>query len=337
MKRLAKNFAIYCVPFIVLFLLFYLFEPYDYFGVKGDAIYLSKPLSSMREVMVDQPANIILGDSRMANLNLDYIKEITGEDYTMLGFGGATMYECVELFWFATEHTTLKKVVFGASWYGMRGSENLDRLHALEKQAANPFAFTSYFNYWLEAANALKWKTKNLLGTALHKPEWIEYPEDPTAFVPQDIPHEQGDYYRLDLEAYAMEKIYPGCENAMFSDTLLRQFGEVIDYCEAHDIELVFVFPPMHDSLFEMVTGPLGIDAYRTRVKDYLCARATVIDMEFPNAYNRTDSNFYDGFHLVSEQKKVLAEFIFAGRQGDNVMRYYPVNVDGAARQQEGV
>ena len=89
MKSFAKKMLIFIAPAVVAVVLFFVFEPYDYFGLKHNSHYLSKPLSTMREVIRDHPKSIILGDSQMANLNIDYIEELTGTRYTMLGFGGS--------------------------------------------------------------------------------------------------------------------------------------------------------------------------------------------------------------------------------------------------------
>lgn len=121
LDKIIRKTALFLLPFLIVFLLFFMLEPYDYFGLRGDATYLSKPLSAMRAVRRDRPANIILGDSRMANLNIGYIEELTGEDYEMLGFGGATMGECIELFWYATEQTKLEKVYFEVTFYTAGG------------------------------------------------------------------------------------------------------------------------------------------------------------------------------------------------------------------------
>ena len=71
MKKLVRKLAIFLIPFALALVFFFVFEPYDYFAVKGDAVYGSMPLSSMRQLKKERPANIILGDSRMANIDTD--------------------------------------------------------------------------------------------------------------------------------------------------------------------------------------------------------------------------------------------------------------------------
>ncbi|MEG2525284.1 MAG: hypothetical protein RSB03_06820, partial [Oscillospiraceae bacterium] len=292
MKKFIKNLAIFSLPFILVLLVFFAFEPYDYFCVRGDATYLSKPLSAMRKIIIQKPDKIILGDSRMANLNTDYIEQISAKRYEMVGFGGSTLGEQLELFWFCTEHTELKKVVFGVSFYMCRGDQTAGRIPVVERQATSTYSFLTSFGNWLEAGNAIKYKTKNLAAAAFGRPEWLEYPEDPNALVVDANPtSERGEKYRQDLEDYAI-LIYGGVQGYSIAPETYKQISKVIDYCEEHHIELQFVIPPMHESIFEMATEPCGVEPYRVQLLNFLKSRATVYDMEYLNDFTRDENNF---------------------------------------------
>ncbi len=322
MSKLIKKAALFIVPFLVVFLLFFMLEPYDYFGLRGDATYLSKPLSAMRATLRDKPANIILGDSRMANLNTGYIEELTGERYEMLGFGGSSLGESIAMFWYATEHTSLEKVYFGVSFYTARGEVSDGRIPDVEKQADSVFNFVSNFNNWLEAINAAKYKTKNLLGGWLGRPDMLEYPEDPTQFTTILPPQEAGERYRKNLEDYA-EIIRANLgDNWAVNPDIYAEMQKIIDYCDENGIELIFVFPPMQESLMTLVIEPLGYADKVQAYKDWYKAHATVYDLEFVNSFTSEQDNFYDGFHLMGERKKDLAAWIFTDVDSDAIVRY---------------
>lgn len=316
MKRFLKRFGLYIIPFLIIVLLFFMFEPYDYFLLRGDAPYDTMPLSSMREVIVEKPSRIILGDSKMANLNTDYIREITGKDYTMLGFGGAGIGECIELFWFATEHTQLEEVYFGISFYMVRGQYRAGRITEMERRATNMFRFMSDFQYWLRALNGAKEAAMELTGRE------VVPPEDPTSFELLPVPTEMGRRYRQDIEDYA-GIIYEMCENYYIDYPTLDKIQEVIDYCNQHGIELTFVFTPTHESIYTMVTEPLGIDDITPMLKEFLIGKANVLDMEFLNDFTRNEDNFFDGFHLTGPQKKLLADLLFTNTPSDYIVRSY--------------
>lgn len=323
MRKLSKKIAVFCAPFAVVFFLFFLFEPFDYFGLRGDATYLSKPLSSMRALLRDRPEKIILGDSRMANLSVDYIEELTGERYEMLGFGGSTLGECVELFWFAAERTELKTVYFEVTFYTVDDDLSAGRIPRVERQTENAWEFTRDFNNWLEAINAAKMKGKNLLAGLLNRPEWVEYPEDPTRFDSEAPPPERGERYRKNLEDYA--ELLRGTigEAWTVNPETYSKLQEIVDYCGENGIELIFVFPPIQESVQTLVIEPLGIDGEYQAFKRWLIERATVYDMEFVSAFSRDESNFFDGFHLEGEAKKRLMQLLFTDTEDDAIRRNF--------------
>lgn len=320
MKRFLARLGVYSIPFLIAVLLFFMFEPYNYLRLRGDAPYSSMPLSSMRELMADQPSHIILGDSKMANLNTDYVEQLTGIDYRMLGFGGASVGECVELFWFATEHTDLEVVYFGLGFYTSRGQYNTGRIDEMEQRAVNPFRFMSDFKYWLEAINGVKEAGFKLLGRP------VEPPEDPTSFDYIQPPQEMGTRYRLDLERYALDNIYPMCapvKDEFIDPATLAALDEVIDYCDQNGIELTFVFTPTHASLYTLVLEPLGLGGVTDTLKNHVLGRANVLDMEFENDFTTNDDNFYDGFHLVGPNKQLLADLLFTDTPSDYIVRHF--------------
>lgn len=321
MSKILKKAALFCLPFLLAFALFFLLEPYDYFGLRGDATYLSRPLSAMRALGREGQDNLILGDSRMANLSVPYIEQLTGERFAALSFGGATMGECVELFWYAAERTELQTVYFELSFYTLGGDLSPGRIPKVEEQAGSPWAFVRNFNNWLEAVNTAKYKTKNLLGGLLDKPGWIEYPEDPTTFENIEPPPAQGARYRQNLEDYAetLRGMLGG--SWAVNPEAYTKLQEIMDYCDAQGIELIFVFPPMQESVQTLVIDPLGIAEEYQAFKDWLCARATVYDMEFVSDFSRDERNFYDGFHLMGEKKKLLAELIFTDVEDEAIRR----------------
>ncbi len=324
MKRLVKKTAIFLIPFICMFTLFFAFETSDYFGLRGNPTYNSRPISSMRQVLMNHPSRVVLGDSRIANTNTDYVKEISGLDYTMLGFGGASLADCIDLFWFAAENTNLKEVVFSINFYSAWGEQHSIRIPPVIERATHVSEYVQHINYWIEAGFSAKCSVINLFGKVLNHPKWIIYPEDPTDYnAVQDIPKERGVKYRKNLEDYAaiINKNLPDvwcitCET-------YQQLFEIADYCNVNDIHLIFVFPPVQDSIYELVIETRGFGEEIDKLKSNLMKVADVYDMQFRNAFSADEDNFYDGFHLASAQKKDLARWIFSGETSDYIIRYY--------------
>ncbi len=321
MKKLIQKLLLFALPFAVIFVCFFVFETNDYFALKDNAIYASKPLSAMRRVRLTEPENIILGDSRMANLNVGYIEEITGVPYTMMAFGGASLGENVALFWYATEHTALKKVVWGINFYTAFGGQGPGRVPSVQKEADNVFSFTGDITNWLVAISNGKRLVFNQYYRMTDQPGRMVFHEDPTQFGPLTVPPEMGALYRKDLEEYA-HIIYTNSVGLKLEQDTLDQLDAIIDYCAANDIELIFVFPFMHESIRTYVVDPMALNEQNEAFHQYVMERATVYDLEFLSPFNRNADNFFDGFHLMSEQKKYLAQLLFNGLESEDIHRY---------------
>ena len=329
MKKFLSKLCLYLLPFALILGVFLALEPYDYFGLRGgDSTYLSRPLSTVRELQREKPENIILGDSRMANLNTDYIYELTGEEYMMLGFGGAQTGELLELFWYAAEHCELEKVVFGINLYSSCGEQTAGRIPAVIERAENPADFLLNANIWLEAINNGKMKLMNLAAKLLSRPELMQFHEDPTDFtLPQSVSPERGETYRADLEAYCeilKANLRPESE---VEDQLLVRIAEMIDYCKQNGIELIIVYPPMHMSVAELVVQAQGLQPQMDKYKSFIRARGvTVYDMEFDSEFTRCEDNFFDGYHLMNSRKQYLAELLFTDIEAECIRRYLPTD-----------
>ena len=324
MRKLVVKTAVFLLPFILLFTLFFSFETSDYFGLRGNPTYNSRPVSSMRKVLMNHPSRAVFGDSRIANTNMDYVKEVTGLDYTMLGFGGASLADCIDLFWFTAENTELEEVVFSINFYSAWGEQQSTRIPQVTGRATNVFEYVPRINYWIEAAYSAKCAAVNVLADVLNHPEWAVYPEDPTDYTAeQNIPQERGEKYRKNLEDYA------AIINSNLPDVwwityeTYQQLYEIADYCDSHDIHLIFVFPPLQDSIYELVIEARGFDEEIDKLKNNLKSVADVYDMQFRNDFSANEDYFFDGFHLASAQKKDLARWIFANEESEYIVRYY--------------
>lgn len=322
-KRLLKKALLFALPFVLALAMFFAVEPYDYLGLHGGRYpYGTMPVSAAREAWrAGGTKNFIFGDSRLANLDVDYVEQLSGERYTMLAFGGSNPGECFELFWWAAENFEMEKVVFQVSFYKMNGEQTEGRAPTIIEQAQNPLKFMFNYDYWLKAIAA----GKDRLLASLRGENWLEdyakY-EDPRKWMP-DVNPAIGEKYRKDLEDYAATAIYPSAENYEILPETYAQFDAVIDYCEQNGIELTFVFPPCSRVLFYNVAEPLGIMPEYERFKNHLIARADVFDMEFLNEFTETDANFFDGLHLTVPNKKLLAEWIFTTVDSDYIIRHY--------------
>ena len=306
---------LFILPFTLLFVLFFCFETYDFFALRKAPQYQIEPLSAMRYAMVKRPEKVILGDSRMANLDIDYIRELTGEDYARLAYGGAQTGESIDMFWFATRYCDLKQVVFGINFYTSKGTQvgEVDRYDAVglaRPFAGNVFKFSTSMNYWLKALVNIKQKVTNPIYRALGREDKVSLPENPPKdnIIPSSV---MGEKWRLDMEEYA-DAIQLGMVEYEFEQATYDALQEVIDYCGENDIELIFVLPPVHEIMYERVVAVNEMEKDLQGIKDFLIERATVYDFELRNEFTSDPDTFYDGFHLMLENKLLFARMLFS-------------------------
>ena len=341
MKRLIKLTAVFILPFVLLFVLFFAFETYDYFGVKNNAHYLDNPLSNVRMTVYDKPERIILGDSRMANLNVGYIKEISGLDYGKLAYGGAEIGESIDLFWWAVEQgCELEQVILGVNFHYLGGTQTgenkIKNVEMAKTYAKNPFKFATNMTHWLRAAANAKNMAFNFYYNATGQPGRIVLNEDPSRLteleydpgdVQKAIDMGYGEKWHPFMEYYATELIYVRATGFEVQPQTYDALQEIIDYCDQNGIDLIFVFPPIHEVIYERVIWRLDeeISAKNaeegtelatmteklTELKNFFISRATVYDFEIRNDFTESSDTFFDGFHFKLSGKMMFAEILF--------------------------
>jgi len=309
---------------------------------RDDEWYMARSIASMRELILTKPERIILGDSRMANLNTEYIEQVSGERYTNMAYGGATLEESLEQLEYALGHTHLSKVVIGVDYYTLnRNYANSDRMPEVIAKSENPIRFIADFGYWIDAAQNAKNMAFDLLADWTGDDELRPVLDDPSSLAQKDPPltSEMEDGYRKDLLQYAHTLLGNmtgdtgyGLDFA-FSDQngYLQKLIDLAGICKERGIELIIVITPCNRAVWDVVIYPNGIDIAMTLYKDMLKRVATVYDGEFYNDFAKDDTRFLDGHHLVLEEKMRMARILFGGEPSPFWLRTTPKEyVDGA-------
>ena len=294
MKKLFIKIAALLLPVAIYFGLFVVFEPYNYFGLKKNNTQNKDDDSIIGRLIIfenDLPENLILGDSRMAHFDLEYIEELTGEKYGTLAFGGAAMNETIDLFWYAAEtNPSLKRVVIGVSFYNLNENYFRNRMDQINRIMNNPLAYMLNFNYNVEMLNNVRYYITGVeTGASMEEGIWPA--ED--YFYPDGSVRP----YRLNLEEYAGESILSVCTPYNLDTEDLNRLIEVAQYCEQNGIELIIVMPPAEQSIIDLVVLPLGIDEDMASYIPLLQEHARVLNYEYPSIEWNQDL-YYDGFHL---------------------------------------
>lgn len=338
MKKILPRLALLALPFVLYYAVFLIFEPYDYFGVKGGAVNEDSVITRVRAYLSAPENAVILGDSRMAHFDPGAVEAASGRRWSNLAFGGASLGESIDLFYMAAEQNpALNTCYFGVSFYTLRAGDDRSRTGAIETVASNPAAYLLNFDYNADMLNELLLCLQGVqTGATRDAGSWEEadYLDEHGAPLP----------YRRNLIAYAATlyanlahpDTLPAIETSAYTDahgaprercenpaaltdamrraspadsayTLneenLRRLAEVADFCAARGIALTFVLPPVDKALHEFLLTPLGLEPQMQSIRAALLATgARVRDFEVEPEYTFEEEQYYDGFHLDVER-----------------------------------
>ena len=304
--------ALALLPVAAWLCFFIAFEPNDYFGLRGEGS-LNAPVSRIRAYENDMTDNVILGDSRMAHFDMELVEEVSGEAWSNVSYGGASLDESIDEFYYLYElNPDIQNVVFGVSFYTLNNNyRTVNRMATVKAQLENPAAYLFNLEYNINALTVFK--DEVLLGlpdveeTAEHTPD--EYVDENGGALP----------FRSDLIDYAENSLAPVCENYAVNEAALERLLELAAFCEEHGVNFTVVFPPMDESVRVLVAQPNGIDDTMADVLARLAdAGVRVLDYEWENDPGYPDTAYYDGFHLdtvhgLPEWTKTLFTEVYDG------------------------
>ena len=292
MKKLTARLALLALPFALYAVLFFVFEPYDYFGLKGGAVNEDSMLTRVRAYLNDPADQVLVGDSRMAHFDMELVEQLTGRPCRNLAFGGASMNEMLDLVQLALEQNpTLDTCYFEVSFYLLRSADARNRTGAIRTIVENPAAYLFNFNFNVDMLAELANRLQGIeTGATRDEGHWTEadYLDENGAALP----------FRRNLMDYAA-LIRSQCEGYTLNEENLDRLLQLAHTCRQRGIRLIFVFPPVEESITQLVIGPLQLAPALQQVKDALAETgAEIRDFELEPEAVFTQQQFYDGFHL---------------------------------------
>ncbi len=291
MKKLLLRIFFILLPIAGYFVLFFTFEPYNYLGIKDTAN--TNSVIYRTRAYLQQPTNsILVGDSRLAHLDMDLVEQLSGDRYSNLCFGGASVTEAMDLYEYALKiNPQLENVVLSLSFYTLNTAYYKDRTEQIEKVVENPLAYMTNFDYNLEMLNEIRLNLRGeSSGVSMAQGVWTA----------EDFVDENGDPlpYRKNLLDYA-EIIKVESEGYTLNHSAVERVIEIATECEDAGINFTVVLPPAHASITEYVIEPLGISTEMQEVLALLKSEGiAVLDYEQSKLVEYDQEMYYDGFHL---------------------------------------
>lgn len=294
MKRILKRLALLSLPVLAWLAFFVAFEPNNYFGLKASAS-SSQPVARVRAYDQAPGRRLILGDSRLAHLDMALVKEVCGEEWQNLAFGGASLKETLDLADYVLDSgSEVDAILLELSFYTLNAGYSTDRFAALEETLRNPLAYCLNLEY---NVNALTVFMDTLKGT----PDTIESGD----WGPADYFDENGSPIPVHRRLYDYPAlILPKCRAWALNEEQLARLPALAARCAERGIRLTVVLPPMADLVRTEVCEPYGIDTAMAGVlpalRDWAAEYGfTLLDYEWGGScITDDDTQFFDGFHL---------------------------------------
>ncbi len=220
--------------------------------------------------------NIIIGDSRAFDLNVNLIEKISGKEYFNFGVPGGNYKSIFETFGFITSVTKPERVYIQVSFHTYSRSSDYDLMADAQEVYRNPWLFFSRGYFFEEAILDAYYSL-----TGYPDPGSITMPFNEEVW--NQILLKQGDNSLKKM-------IYP--------PDYYNELKKISAYCKSHNIELAFIiFPDQKDFHDLILKRSLGKE-YRQYKKD-IHSLGTVYDFDYPESIlARSRGNYRDIFHL---------------------------------------
>jgi hypothetical protein len=248
---------------------------------------MSYPLFKVIDYSRNPKPVIVLGDSRAMALSEDLFAAAGINNVFNFAYGGGTLYEAIDTFWYATSKTRLKKVIVVLPFNLLSEYNATNRFLPAKHLGESNAAY--YFSSFVTKASVYN-VIKKLSRVSIR-------PEKPAA----------GKEAFWQFQLGTTTSMHYG--NWTWSPKLFAELRKVVAHCNQSDIEVTFVIPPSHVDLQNKVTQ-FDLDAEYADYKLELQKMARIIDYDFENQVTADRDNFRDPYHFNQEIAGKLVEQI---------------------------
>lgn len=295
MTKFFRELVLFAIPFLIYVLAILIIDPYNYLGVSSVIPLSSKMVSKQVQPhlfkLIDftrsPKRNIALGDSRANSL----LRLPEFSNYYDLAYGGGSLNEAVQTFWYAASKTELDTVLIGISFnlynkYNTRFwvEETIERKKNFFSYAFNKYTLESSFLILRE--QLLKEKSEK--------------------GMPQSTRDEFWDYQvNVTAEKFYAQFLYP--------DNYFLELKRISEYCKRENIHLIIWIPPSHID-FQKRVNDFDLSVAQEGFKNQMQQVADVFDFDFDSELTREKNNFKDPLHFTDEIGRQIYHEMFQGQ-----------------------
>jgi len=293
-RKFLYRILLFGVIFIANALFIFLIDPYNIFfnsnfiedeikiiniNRSDEAMPRANALWKLNEYSKTPKSNIIIGDSRSRHIDVNIIKNLTGEEYYNFGVPGGNYNLIRDIFWLADSKTDLKNVFIQVGFLNYNKFRNYDVYKLVMPYTKNPFRmfFKAWFSF--DSFYALLYKI---------------FPEYRNEVITSEEDNQKMNISRwnevLDKQGYSVLKKYA------YPNNYYTELLKIAEYCRQKDINLRFLVFPNHPDFFKIVSE-LNLEDERERFKADIHGLANTFDFNFDNAITNNKDLFIDLYH----------------------------------------
>ncbi|WP_209330843.1 hypothetical protein [Lunatimonas salinarum] len=303
MRLFIQKTLLFLIPFGIYFILVLVIDPFNYFNGYGynepsrkyDIAEEQSPhLFKMIKFKNEPKRNIVIGDSRSNALYYRFEQQNWGN----LAYGGASLREMIDSFWYAVSISPIDSVVMGISLnlynkYNKRFwiEESLERQSSVFGYALNTYTFNTMVTYLSNSVYETQPVVDNTNAfDSLKRVYWEEkLAETDKFFSAMGYPEE---YY--------------------------NELAKIAQYCEDNEIHLLLWIPPNHRDYQEALI-PYHLEAYTDQFKRDLLALDRVYDFNIPSTMTSDYESFRDPVHFTDEAGVLIFEVLTGKRPANGL------------------
>jgi hypothetical protein len=293
MKRFIRNSVLLVIPFAAYMVIIFIVDPFNYLNLSGrgdrevreDISQQVEPhLFRIIEFENHPRNNIVLGDSRSNGL----FSKINSDQWSNLAYGGGSLQEMIETFWWTVEVTEIDTVIMGLNLnlynrYNKRFwvKETLER-----RKNFFSYAFTRY----------------TFQATFLILKSYVT-----TEKVRLDKPQASKEEFWQFIVKERATKFY---EQFGYPDEYYKELKKISEYCSANTIKLIFWIPPTHTD-FQKRKTDFRLDMLDERFVSDLKTLGELYDFDYPSELTSDMDDYRDPMHFDVRVGEIVHDEIF--------------------------
>jgi len=232
-------------------------------------------------------ATIVLGDSRSLALKAEYFTEYGATGVYNFAYGGCTLFEAIDTFWYAVEQGRLERIIIGLPFSMFNETNSMNRFPAAREVVKNPMSY--YLSPLVTKASFLN-VASSITGKTLVS----------------DVPEmSRSEFWQYQLGP-GIARNYSTWQTPQL---LWNKLSAMVEYCDKNNIDFISYIPPSHSD-HQMLVGEYGLDAEYAAYKLQLAELGPVFDYDVTSPLTADRTNFDDPRHCTAEVANIIVKEI---------------------------